>query len=414
MKESVTISNVWEDYIGHVTNRAPNLLLFWNITNRRENSEIKTVRLDVTGMHAVIEYNKEFLLDTFSQEHGELQTRALLTNELYRLILHHCTERKNVNPAAYIASGYVIAPCVDSMGELKIKENAFTQFVHEQVGDIDKEDEYMENIVRLLTPESNDDKQGQGQGDGSGEGQGSSSDGQGDSQDGNSDAMEKAMGEAQDNVQKWGENSIIDSEVKQKFQETKSTGWGTGSSEMLDLIEKANAIPKNNAKELCRRFGTSVVSHLRMTSRMKVNRRYGLMRPGYRAEDRAKVLIAIDDSGSISREAIAKALAYFKALWKVAEIDYCFWDCECHEIESMKNFNQSKFKLHNGGTDPYCIGQKLEDEKLHYDGVVMFTDFEFNWTKKNIKCPIMMIDLENRNQKHPFAIGCMNLNELIK
>jgi predicted metal-dependent peptidase len=114
-----------------------------------------------------------------------------------------------------------------------------------------------------------------------------------------------------------------------------------------------------------------------ITSRMKVNRRYDIVMPGYRRKYKSKIIFAIDISGSMSDEDIAEGFAVINSCCKHADIDYLTFDSEIKSIE--KNFRKAKkaFKLHGrGGTIVEPVLEYAKEQKA--DGLVVFSDMYFS------------------------------------
>jgi predicted metal-dependent peptidase len=130
---------------------------------------------------------------------------------------------------------------------------------------------------------------------------------------------------------------------------------------------------------------------------MRYNKRYGLVFPGYRLDRKSRILFAIDSSGSMSDEDINKGCAILHNFLKKCDIDVAFWDAKM--IDPFK-FNKNITKIEapgRGGTDPHCVGEYLDEhKKLHYDGVILFTDCIWNWKENNLKAPVFIISSEEK------------------
>ena len=78
----------------------PNLLSFYALFTKRVNNDIDTIRICVkTDVTPVLEYNEQWLVDC-----DRSVFVFILSVELYRFILHHCTHRALHGPNAYKAS----------------------------------------------------------------------------------------------------------------------------------------------------------------------------------------------------------------------------------------------------------------------------------------------------------------------
>ena len=142
--------------------------------------------------------------------------------------------------------------------------------------------------------------------------------------------------------------------------------------------------------------------------------------PGLRHEYKARILIAVDTSGSMSDKDISDAVSTFESYLSRAEVDYCFWDTDCLDpvrlsrgdgIAKLNTVNVSRF-----GTDPSCIGKRLDELKLKYDGIVLITDGDWIWTEKNVAGTIAVVDTCERTIGHlpPFVNFSILLEDLLK
>jgi len=175
----------------------------------------------------------------------------------------------------------------------------------------------------------------------------------------------------------WGGNELLDADLKNMMDKLKGSGrmWGKYTSSHMSEILAAHT-PKIDAREILRRFNNSVLSGASITSRMKLNRRYGLGQPGYRRVYKSKIIFAIDQSGSMSDEDLAEGFAVVNSACKHAEIEYVLWDTQINTVvKDVKKAKKSFQRTANGGTD---VSEVLDyADKQNCDGLIVFSDMHF-------------------------------------
>lgn len=206
-----------------------------------------------------------------------------------------------------------------------------------------------------------------------------------------------------ENTEEWGRNQVVDQLIQEAFEHSKSTGWGSLTGSQISQIEIANR-RKISITPIIASFAASVRTRKRFATRMRYNKRYGLIFPGYRLDRKSRILFAIDSSGSMSDEDINKGCAILHNFLKKCDIDVAFWDAQM--IDPFK-FKKNITKIDapgRGGTDPHCVGEYLDEhQKLHYDGVILFTDCIWRWEENNLKMPIFIISSEEKYRVPSFV-----------
>lgn len=206
-----------------------------------------------------------------------------------------------------------------------------------------------------------------------------------------------------ENTEEWGRNQVVDQLIQEAFEHSKSTGWGSLTGDQISQIEIANR-KKISITPIIASFAASVRTRKRFATRMRYNKRYGLFFPGYRLDRKSRILFAIDSSGSMSDEDINKGCAILHNFLKKCEIDVAFWDAKMIDPFKFKK-NITKIEAPGrGGTDPHCVGEYLDEhQKLHYDGVILFTDCIWNWKENNLKAPVFIISSEEKYRVPSFV-----------
>lgn len=217
---------------------------------------------------------------------------------------------------------------------------------------------------------------------------------------------------AEENSEEWGRNPVVDQMIRETFEHTKVTGWGKLSGDQISNLELANK-RKVNVTPIISSFATSVRTRKRFSTRMRYNKRYGLVFPGYRLDRKSRILFAIDSSGSMSDLDILKGCEILHNFLKKCEIDLAFWDAQMVDpVKFTKNFKKVTAPG-RGGTDPHCIGEYLDKHpKLHYDGIIIFTDCWWEWSEKNLDASIFVISSQQEYTVPSFVKHHASIQEL--
>lgn len=408
----------------------PSIASFYAMCNKRvlpKESKV-TLRLNTKeGTTPYIEYTESFL-KTLS-----IESFTVLTSiELFRLLLHHVTTRLQPNPGLSVQASNFI--CCDS----KIRNCLLPKDLKDVFPDVSEllamdpnfnvvDDLYLEKVYALLEKQKgNGQGQGQGQGMGQGESQGEG-DGDGDGEgEGNSksdqekeqDSLKRHFSEQQSkkNSEGWGENELVDAQVSNEVNKRQISSWSDVGEGMQKRILKANEL-QFDPWTVIKRFATSVFSDAIAFTRMRPNRRLpdmtGLL-PGKRHSMKAKVLFAIDCSGSMAESEIERACGVVNSALKHAQVDYCLWDCYCSDF-TEKRSKASDFKgLGGGGTNPDCVIKKLEKEKVRYDGLVFITDCYFSWEQPQGKYKIFILHTKDAGDPPSWCRWHLGMDDIEK
>lgn len=174
----------------------------------------------------------------------------------------------------------------------------------------------------------------------------------------------------------WEEDSFQSRMITDIVHST--TQWGSISGGMVELIKKA-ADGKIDYRNVLRMFRSSILSQKRRLTRMRPSRRFGFEQMGSRYDFITRLLIAIDTSGSVGSEELARYFRVITTFFKygVQEIDVLMFD---HALqgkplkldEAKKNKTQFEVKG-RGGT---CFQIPIDYVKEHpgYDGLIIITD----------------------------------------
>lgn len=236
-------------------------------------------------------------------------------------------------------------------------------------------------------PDGNDANSGAADGDDPSrdEGEAASDDGNGNSQESTAataadptpleDYLD-SMHSAAENTAGWDDDPWMREDLHGMVARAAQTdGWGsiTGSTRERLLADQSFAF---NPREVLRKFRRSVLSKRRRLTRMRPSRRYGSDQMGSRYDETTRLLLAIDVSGSMDREAISRGFGIATALFRPPSesIDVVSFDTEIRsEIMPMRRGHQSIEVLGRGGT-AFAPVLDLLDQHPTYDGLIIYTD----------------------------------------
>lgn len=167
-----------------------------------------------------------------------------------------------------------------------------------------------------------------------------------------------------------------------KTADSQANGWGSIPSDLADSIRKSvsNII---NWRTVLRQFVGQLVRGGRTNTMKRINKRYPYIHPGTKRGYEAKLLIAIDQSGSVSNEMLAEFFAELGSLTKKVTIDVLPFDCAADEkdiFEWRRGSNVPAKRVRGGGTDFNAPTKVVNDTKNRgrWDGMLIMTDGECN------------------------------------
>jgi len=155
---------------------------------------------------------------------------------------------------------------------------------------------------------------------------------------------------------------------------------GNLSRELGELLQ-----PKVDWREQLRDFVTSLADGKDVSTWQRVNRRWlqhDMYMPSTLSETMGRIVIGVDTSGSIGGEELNKFLSEVQSICATVKpdiVDLIYWDTEVakHEIydrEKQDKLVNSTKPAGGGGTDPSCVPEYLEANKLNPECVIMLTD----------------------------------------
>lgn len=181
---------------------------------------------------------------------------------------------------------------------------------------------------------------------------------------------------------------LIESKVKAivekavKHADSTATGWGSIQAEMREEI-RCSVSRTVDWRAVLRQFVGTLLRGGRTNSMKKINRKYPYIHPGTKRSYVAKLLVARDESGSVSNEMLSEFYGELASLTKRVEVDILPFDCHCDTSNIFRwkkgviPENASK-RTKGGGTDFNAPTSVFNDPKNRgrWDGLLVMTDGE--------------------------------------
>jgi predicted metal-dependent peptidase len=136
----------------------------------------------------------------------------------------------------------------------------------------------------------------------------------------------------------------------------------------------------------------------------------GYYTPSYMSDSMGKVVTAPDVSASIGKE-LTVAMSEMKAIFEDVRpdmVDMMYWDTdvtlhETYEEHEVQNIHTVTKPVGGGGTSPACVFEKIKEEQIEPDCILLFTDGHvWDWGK-DIGVPTMWCVIGNKDVTAPFG-----------
>jgi len=310
--------------------------------NKKESTTIQTLAVGVIRrVDLALYYNAEFV-----QTLSAMELRSVLKHEALHVLLHHLTRAKHFayNPRGYnIAADCAINCHIEGLPEGALYPKMFN------LSDNQSSEWYYEKLKK-----------------------------EAEEQGGDFDTLVEGKGDTVDDHSMWDEfdDDIIEEKVRniaeKAIKEQEKKGWGNISGNLAGQIIAANKSVVKWRKEV-RWFINKVVLMGRRNTRMRPNRRYGLISPGTKRNYTSRLLVAFDTSGSVSNAQLEYFATELNGMIDHVEVDFIQFDTKIYG--SPKPFGKKARKIDIIGRGGTCFHPVIElaDEKK-YDGLVIFTD----------------------------------------
>lgn len=171
--------------------------------------------------------------------------------------------------------------------------------------------------------------------------------------------------------------SILRDAVNDADNHTSSNGWGSIPSELQSLIRKLVS-DQVDWRALLRQFVGYSQHVSKSTTLKRINRRYPYIHPGTRRSRGATLWLYIDQSGSVSDEAISLLFGELDNLAKRVNFRVYFFDTEIDEdfIDWKRGQKHPAQRHRMGGTDFDAATAHADKHAGEMDGVMILTDGE--------------------------------------
>lgn len=180
--------------------------------------------------------------------------------------------------------------------------------------------------------------------------------------------------------------AIVESKIKSIIEkavnkaDSKSDGWGSIPQELQQEIRRSISRIVD-WKSVLRQFAGTLIRGKKKTSIKRINKRYPYIHPGITRGYTAKLLVAIDQSGSVDNGMLEMFFAELRNLNKNVEIDYLPFDCVALQ-EDIKCWPRGKIpqlvRSRAGGTD-FNAPTNIANDPINrgrWDGMLIMTDGE--------------------------------------
>lgn len=225
----------------------------------------------------------------------------------------------------------------------------------------------------------------------------------------NYDLLEKGdgnFGETTDDHSIWeksdGTEEMLKEVARQAVNDAVKASGGVGnlSSEIAALVSELN---KNqiNWKQQLRQFYVNTLKSIRISTRKKRNRRYGILQPGVKKKPELHLGLCVDTSGSVSDEELSLFWEEMKAISlcgvKITVIEA---DCAVHNVYDFDIKKTPEFKGRGGTSYNPAIKKAVE---LKVDGILYCGDFDTADEPENPGKPFLWVGV--RNSPPPATFG---------
>ncbi len=170
--------------------------------------------------------------------------------------------------------------------------------------------------------------------------------------------------------------SIIEKAVR--HADSQSEGWGNIPADIREEIRRSISTVVN-WRQVLRQFVGSLVRGKRSTSIKRINKKYPYIHPGVKRGYVAKLLIAIDESGSVSDDMLEMFFAELESLTKKVDVTLLHFDCTAemkHLYEWKKGMRPKLERVKSGGTNFSAPTELANDvrNRGRWDGMLIMTD----------------------------------------
>lgn len=327
------------------------------------------------------------------------QRLGVLMHEFYHIALAHCTGRK-VEKVSHKIQNIAMDLAINGFPNVKDNLPSIACFPGKGPFADMPEGKTFEWYLKELLKKQKEQEKNKGKGQkskdknkGQGSGSDAEQDGESEPQDGEGQGMpddsfdshegwmeESDEDESMNNAKQVAEQKMKDIIIKageecDKAQaEGKGDGWGSVSYEVRKQIKDALA-HKLDPKTIFNYFCKTSIRATRKHRITKINRRWAYIHPGRAWERRAKIGIAVDQSGSVSDEMLEKIFSWMNGLAKYVDFTVIPFDDRVFEKQVYvwkKGEKRKRERVLQGGTN-FDAPTKYANEN-DFDALIIYTD----------------------------------------
>ena len=350
--------------------------------DKKEDRSIPTAGVWVNAQSGNFElmYNPDF----FASLESDTQRLAILKHEFYHIIFLHVTGRL---PAGGMSKkwNYATDLAINGLPDMvnALPSNCLIPAVKGSIFENFPAGLSAEQYYEMLPDGTGEGEGGTGEGSESGDGQGQGGEGEGgDQPHGSHDGWGGNDPNVSDAVKEIAKERLKDA-VKKAAMDASKNGWGSVGSEMRqDIIDRMTQTV--DWKKTLRYFIKTSTRSNKVSSIKRINRRYPRIHAGRKVTRTARIAIAIDQSGSVSNDMLAKFFTELDGLAQLAEFVVVPFDTDVDKdlVYTWKKGERKKAeRVMCGGTCFDAPTRWANENKV--DGMIVLTDME---ASKPIAC----------------------------
>jgi len=350
--------------------------------DKKEDRSIPTAGVWVNAQSGNFElmYNPDF----FASLESDTQRLAILKHEFYHIIFLHVTGRL---PAGGMSKkwNYATDLAINGLPDMvnALPSNCLIPAVKGSIFENFPAGLSAEQYYEMLPDGTGEGEGGTGEGSESGDGQGQGGEGEGgDQPHGSHDGWGGNDPNVSDAVKEIAKERLKDA-VKKAAMDASKNGWGSVGSEMRqDIIDRMTQTV--DWKKTLRYFIKTSTRSNKVSSIKRINRRYPRIHAGRKVTRTARIAIAIDQSGSVSNDMLAKFFTELDGLAQLAEFVVVPFDTDVDKdlVYTWKKGERKKAeRVMCGGTCFDAPTRWANENKV--DGMIILTDME---ASKPIAC----------------------------
>jgi predicted metal-dependent peptidase len=157
-----------------------------------------------------------------------------------------------------------------------------------------------------------------------------------------------------------------------------SNSWGSVPVELQQVLRNMVA-GQVDWKSLLRQFIGMSISAEKSNSIKRINRKYPYVHPGRKRKYRAKVVVYIDQSGSVGDDNIEEMFGELNCLAKHVDFTVFAFDTQVsvdQRLEWKRGQKKPTIRFRSGGTDFNAPTRHFNEHKGEWDAMIIFSDGE--------------------------------------